>query len=52
VIEGQAEKLLTSTKQHGEISIKFHSIDAVAMPVKDNVGEFELEIFVRQGMTV
>jgi hypothetical protein len=51
VTEGQVDKRLTSTKQHGEISIEFYCIDAVAMPIKDNVGGFELEEFVRQGMT-
>lgn len=38
----QADKWHTSAKQHGEISIEFDCIDAVAMPIKDNTGEFEL----------
>jgi len=42
-MEGQADKRLTSTKQHGEINIKLDCIDAVAMPIKGNVGDFELE---------
>jgi hypothetical protein len=49
VKEGQTNKRLTSTKQHGEISIKFYCIDAVAMPIKDGAGEFELAELVRQG---
>jgi len=49
-MEGQADRRLTSTKQHGEISIKFYCIDAVAMPIKDKAGDFELEDFFRQGM--